>query len=204
MNTREKIIKESLKLFSKKGYDGVSMRDIASAVNIKASSIYSHFKSKEDIYSAIVKEMDNRYEKEAKKLNIDGINPKKDVNMYQDISLDLLLNLGKSLFLYFIHDEYTSSFRKMVTIGQYSNEDLAQNYTKQYFDDPITYQSTLFEMLIKQGNFINADSKIMAMHFFAPIYQLMVLCDTNPTREEEALSLLENHIIQFCRLYKCR
>jgi len=32
---RKKLIAESLELFSKRGYDGVSMRDIAAAVGIK-------------------------------------------------------------------------------------------------------------------------------------------------------------------------
>ena len=43
-NTKQKIIEESLKLFSEKGYEGVSMREIASAVGIKGASIYNHFK----------------------------------------------------------------------------------------------------------------------------------------------------------------
>lgn len=44
MNTREKIISESLNLFSRKGFDAISVRDIAKAVGIKASSLYNHFK----------------------------------------------------------------------------------------------------------------------------------------------------------------
>ena len=41
--TKERIIYESLRLFSEKGYDGVSMREIAAAVEIKAASLYAHF-----------------------------------------------------------------------------------------------------------------------------------------------------------------
>ena len=49
-STKERIIFESLNLFSQKGYDGVSMRDIAAAVGIKGASIYNHFKGKEEIF----------------------------------------------------------------------------------------------------------------------------------------------------------
>jgi len=47
--TKRDIVLESARLFYKKGYDGVSMREIAQAVDVKASSIYNHFSSKEDI-----------------------------------------------------------------------------------------------------------------------------------------------------------
>lgn len=41
-------------LFSHGGYDGVSMRDIANAVGIKAASLYNHFSDKEDLYLATI------------------------------------------------------------------------------------------------------------------------------------------------------
>ena len=47
MNNKEKIFHVSIDLFSKYGYDGVSVRKIASEVGIKESSIYNHYKSKE-------------------------------------------------------------------------------------------------------------------------------------------------------------
>ena len=41
-NTKEIILFESLKLFADKGYDGVTVRDIAAEVGIKQSSLYKH------------------------------------------------------------------------------------------------------------------------------------------------------------------
>ena len=43
MTTKERIIDQALDLFSRKGYDGVSVRDISGAVGIKESSLYNHF-----------------------------------------------------------------------------------------------------------------------------------------------------------------
>ena len=45
MTTKEKITETALDLFSQRGYDGVSVRDIARAVGIRESSIYNHFQS---------------------------------------------------------------------------------------------------------------------------------------------------------------
>ena len=54
MTTKEKILCTALELFSQRGYDGVSVRDIARAVGIRESSIYNHFKSKQAIFDGIV------------------------------------------------------------------------------------------------------------------------------------------------------
>ena len=52
--TKEELLLESLKLFAKYGYDGVSISMIANKLNIVKSAIYKHFKSKEDIFNSII------------------------------------------------------------------------------------------------------------------------------------------------------
>ncbi len=200
--TKDRIIYESLKLFSEKGYAGVSMREIACAVNIKAASLYAHFKGKEDIYKAIGITMKNRYNDEAHKLSIDGNNPNKDVNVYKQISTEELYNIGKELFIYFTTDEFTKMYRKMLTLGQYEDSDIAREYSQLYYDDCIEYQKRLFAMLASFGAFREADYEIMAIHFFTPIYTLITLYDRQPEREKELLDILRRHIEQFVLLYK--
>lgn len=51
--TKEKIFDVAVDLFSKHGYNGVSVRKIADGAGIKESSIYNHFKSKEEILHCI-------------------------------------------------------------------------------------------------------------------------------------------------------
>jgi len=54
-NTRKKeILSKAAKLFKKKGYSAVTMRDIAEGLNIKAASLYNHISSKQEILSTIV------------------------------------------------------------------------------------------------------------------------------------------------------
>jgi AcrR family transcriptional regulator len=45
--TQRRILLVSIPLYARRGYDGTSMRDIARAAGIKASSIYEHFSGKE-------------------------------------------------------------------------------------------------------------------------------------------------------------
>jgi len=51
--TKERIMDAAIVLFSDKGCDKVSMRDIAAEVGIKAASIYNHFPSKRAILKNI-------------------------------------------------------------------------------------------------------------------------------------------------------
>ena len=54
ITTRQKIVICSLDLFAVKGYTETSVRDIASAVGIKAASLYNHFSSKDDMLQYIL------------------------------------------------------------------------------------------------------------------------------------------------------
>ena len=202
MNTKKKILDVALTLFSEKGYGNVYVGQIAEGVGIKAPSLYKHYKSKQDIFEAILTEMRKRYDNEAANLNITGSNIKLDAESYNNISEDELVKIGTGLFLFFIHDEYECKFRKMLTIEQFSNKELAELFSSQYYYEPLKYQSGLLSLLVGQGQMKDEDTDIMALQFFAPIYLLMTVCDREPDREKEALKELEKHIRQFSRLYK--
>ena len=201
MNTKQKIIDAALTLFSEKGYANVFVGQIAEAVGIKAPSLYKHFKSKQDIFDSILDEMKKSYEKQAGSLNFSGIDPNSDAQFFSDIGEDGLVKAGIGLFMYFLHDEYTQKFRKMLTLEQYQNGELAQLFTKQYFDDPLAYQGAMMTILCGTGVLCGTEPDIMALQFYAPISTLLTLCDRHPEREPEALSLLERHIRQFSKLY---
>lgn len=52
-NRRAMILDEAARLFSTRGYESTSMRDIAAAVGMLPGSIYYHFPSKDEILAAI-------------------------------------------------------------------------------------------------------------------------------------------------------
>lgn len=202
MDTKKKILDVALTLFSEKGYGNVYVGQIAEGVGIKAPSLYKHYKSKRDIFEAILEEMRNRYDKETEHLNMSGDDFTIDFKLYKNISEDELVKMGIGLFSFFLHDEYECKFRKMLTIEQFSNKELADLFSEQYFNQPLKYQTGLLHLLILQGYMKNEDADVMALQFFAPIYLLMTVCDREPQKEAEALETLEKHIRQFSRMYK--
>jgi len=54
MSLKEKIVQESLQLFSLKGFLGTSMNDILEAANTSKGGFYNHFKSKEELFFAVL------------------------------------------------------------------------------------------------------------------------------------------------------
>ena len=201
MDTKQRIIDEALTLFSEKGYANVFVNDIAEKVGIKAPSLYKHYKSKQAIFDAIIDEMNHRFEQQAQALNINGVDPSADAEIYKNMDEDHLVKLGTDLFTYYLHDSYTKRFRKMLTLEQFKNKELAKVYSGQYFDMPLSYQGMLLGLLVSQGVLSADDVSVMTLQFYAPIYLLLTLCDREPEREEEALKLMEKHIRQFDKLY---
>ena len=59
METKNKILEESIKLFNIHGIDQVSIRQIASEVNISHSNLTYHYKSKNEILHEVYSRMDN-------------------------------------------------------------------------------------------------------------------------------------------------
>ena len=201
MNTKQRILDEALTLFSEKGYANVFVNDIAERVGIKAPSLYKHYKNKQAIFDAIIDEMSSKFEQQAQALSINGTDPAADAEVYKSMSEDHLIKLGNDLFAYFLHDSYTKRFRKMLTLEQFNDKDLARVYSEQYFDKPLSYQGMLLGLLVAQGLLVTENVPIMTLHFYAPIYMLLTVCDREPDREPEALKLLEEHIRQFDKLY---
>jgi TetR/AcrR family transcriptional repressor of nem operon len=56
MILKEKIIHESLKLFSLKGFTSTSIQDILAAANTSKGGFYNHFSSKEDLFYQVLDE----------------------------------------------------------------------------------------------------------------------------------------------------
>ncbi len=54
---RAQLIKAAHKVFAKKGYAGATTAEIAKAANLTKGALYFHFKNKEDIFFAVIKDL---------------------------------------------------------------------------------------------------------------------------------------------------
>mgnify|MGYP004590336625 FL=1 len=196
-DTKEKILEEALKLFSMKGYEAVSVGEIAKAVGIKAPSLYNHYPSKQAIFEAIVEETAQRYDKFTDKIDIHVGDSGKDIGVFSEIDEAFLFDKVRKIFVYSLHDETTSRFRRMMTIEQFRSEELSRLYTKRYIERIEKYHEGIFRVLIKKGEIKEADPETLSMMYISPVITLLGVCDREPDLKDECIEKLGAHVHLF-------
>lgn len=201
-NTKEQILEEALTLFSQQGYDGISVRDIARAVGIRESSLYKHYRGKQDIFDSLLANMVENHRQAIKNFQIPHEDFTQAAAAYQKLGIDGLKMLCRRVYQYYTKDPHGSRFRRILLMEQFRNNDAKDAYHNFFICDALDYQNRLFAELIKIGLYKEADPQIMALEFYAPIYLLIDRYDGSATGEREGLKLLDRHIDQFTALYQ--
>lgn len=198
-DTRQKALDKALELFSAKGYDSVSVGEIAKAVGIKAPSLYNHFPSKQAIFDAIVDSTAAKYEADTDKINIHVQDVKRDIPIFTETTEEALFEKVRQIFEYSLHNDTVSRFRRMMTIEQFRSPELAALYSKRYVERILNYHADIFRALIASGEITAADPDALAMMYVAPVITLIGICDRQPEREQECLEKLRDHVRLFFR-----
>ncbi len=194
LKTKQRVLDAALELFSTQGFEATSIAQIADAVGVRKASLYSHFDSKQDILDCLIQSIMERY----------SSHPVRSLAGCVDAELDPdgVVRLVTEQIRYTIHDPYVSRARKMLTIEQYRNPELAKLKTKQSYTDVLAFAEALMERLVASGRLKAFDTQVMAAQFAMPVSGWMALCDREPEREDEVFELIERHIRQFFEVYK--
>jgi AcrR family transcriptional regulator len=193
MNTKDKIIEVALDLFSVNGYESVSVRDISKAVGIKESSLYNHFKNKQDIFDTIIQVCTEKAMNQYKDLKIDQT-LQGDFKVYDRISEELLIKISMDLFEFYVTDKDMSRFRKILIIEQFKNKTIQDVYFKHFMDDAIQFQTQLFHYLMEVGALKKSNPETLAYEFYSPIFLLM---NRYNTLDETVKKQIVEHIKHF-------
>ncbi|MDD3615465.1 MAG: TetR/AcrR family transcriptional regulator [Lachnospiraceae bacterium] len=203
MTTKERIVDEALSLFSVNGYKGTSVKRIADAVGIKDSSLYKHFKSKQEILDTIVDTMRQHIEDISCEFGLPADdNIEEAAAVYAAFDEKMLVELSNKIFLFYLNDSFVSRFWRMGTIEQFQNPEVYGVFKKLFLEDSIAYQTTLFAELSRQDIFIQADPQVMAVYFYTPIFFLLNKYASDVEHEEEALEILDKQVREFYRIYR--
>lgn len=175
MNTKEKIFDVSLDLFSKKGYDSVSLREIAEEVGIKKSSIYSHYSSKEAILMEIFEYFTNQLEPENLPTT-DNIFLSSDNETLLE-NPELFYHQGSEAIKKMLSLERNIKIFKLIFIQMHYNETIRLFFQNEILVKPLIFWNDFFTILKEKG-IINEDSntKLLAKEYYSfPIYLLLEL-----------------------------
>lgn len=201
MDTKKKIIEVSLALFAQKGFDGVSVREIAKEVGVRESALYKHYKNKEDILDKIIEEMisniRNGYElRHVPETLTEGV-----AEGYRNISEEQLCEMSWSIFKMFTEEPKLSNFRRLLMREQFHNKTFAKYYDKFFIEGVIESQAKTFLQLVDSGLFRKTDERIIALHFYGPIMLLFQQYDCEPEKKDEIKEMLFKHVRAFGENY---
>ena len=199
--TKETILEKALDLFSVYGYDGVSVKEIADAVGIKDSSLYKHFKSKQEIFETLLAGMNERFEQTVTFYNLPQGEIAAVTKQYGQNDLAWLKAAVDAVFLFFTSDAYATKFLHLLMIEQYKNNEAARLFETWFIDGALTFQTQLFAQMMQEGYFRQAEPRAVAVQFYGPILLLVLLYDSKPEKREEALKLLHSHVEEFAKNY---
>ena len=192
MSTKEKILEDSLTLFSKQGYDGTSVEQIAQSVGIKAPSLYKHFKGKEEILNAIIDSAEARYE--------ESFGSEKNIGKLPESKEEFVLaTMGKLSFT--MHDPLIRKIRMLLVQEQFRNPRFAQITTKHQMEGVQKMYERIIEGMMKKGLFIEEDPQMLSVELTGPAVLLIAKADREPQSSEQILKDLEKHIRHFCKVY---
>lgn len=165
METKELILKNALDMFSRSGYDAVSIRDIAKAVNIKESSIYYHFRNKQDILDSLVE----KYKRHISELTDMLQASMQTVHTESSLSWDWL---REYYFENYLFDPFCNQMMRFMMIEQFHNENMRVLYNYFLFELPKDIQTGSFRVLVQLGILNKQQAEQIGNDFFANMTML--------------------------------
>jgi AcrR family transcriptional regulator len=193
VSTKERIFMTAVDLFSQKGYSGVSVRDITRAVGINESSMYNHFKNKEALLGSIFEYFEERiggavFSEEA----VDGIIDQAGPLAFLEQSLDL--------FVQRLGDPVMNQIGRILTIEQFSNENIRQLFERQVFEVPRRIYIRAFAKMIRDGAIQPFEPEMLANEYLAysvSLYYEYAVVKHDFIEVEQIRELVSKHIAFF-------
>jgi AcrR family transcriptional regulator len=192
-NTKDQILEVSLKLFSEKSYYGASIRDIAKEIGKRESSIYNHFKSKEEIFEQLIEKFSNR-------------------NFGSIILTDHLINIiskPEKFFLMLaenlVHFWNSNEERMFIKIllAKSNLEDFKKYYTiENYLNDFKALSEFILKEMINHKFIKKIDLIILSNEFLSPLFLLAMELILGIKSETQQKDLIKSHVTFFWEAVK--
>ena len=169
-NWKDEILIVALHLFARDGYEAVSVSQIAGELDMTKGALYRHYKSKRDIFDCIVQRMEQQDSEQARQNEVPEESIEKVPEEYQNVSVEDFVGYSKSMFEYWTEDDFASSFRKMLTLEQFRNEEMQNLYQQYLVSGPAEYVKDLFKNMEIKNPEEEAVKFYANMFFYYSVY----------------------------------
>jgi len=197
-DTKQLILDTALELFSQRGYSSVSIRDISGKIGIKESTIYYHFKNKQDIFDVLCKSFENTMYAIPSQFS-------SQMAKVTKVEKEAFLMVCHAYFTNYLMVEPINRFLRMLILEQGINEIAAKMYHNIMFDEAVSNQIIIFSWLIQIKFLKNetVESMVMAYHMGVVylFHRYLIRGDITDEIKKTIQEELSKHIEHFLKLY---
>lgn len=182
-DTGQSILKTALRLFSTDGYRAVSMSAIAAGLGITKGALYRHYKSKRDIFDSIIARMEKLDAQKAAEYELPLQTAAQAPAQYENICAGRIIEYARAQFTYWTEDEFAAQFRRLLTLEQYRDPQMARLYHDYLCAGPLEYTA---DMLAAAGI---AQPEQRAIQLYAPMFLMYEIYDAAQDKSAAAAAL---------------
>lgn len=154
VGTKNKIFETAIELFKDKGFENVSVRDIAARVGIRQSAVYNHFKSKQHILDTIYDFYECQFV-----INCPAVRDL-EPTLKTGSLLDIILSV-----VYGFNGEYAQKMYdiSIIIMQRLSTDERAgQIHASLLIDSGVSFVERVFDRAVELGRIAPLDTKLMA------------------------------------------
>lgn len=178
VGTRKRIFDSAVNLFMLKGFNNVRLRDIAGSVGIRQSTIYNHFKSKQEILDTIYDYYCYYFLKDRPSLE------DMELKLQNESLMDIIMSIR-----YEFKEDYLENISDITKIifQRVGIDDRANDIVRSLMvEEGISYVETIFDKAVKMGRFAEVDAHDMAVFISSVRIFTLFIWITDPSPESLA------------------
>lgn len=159
VSTKELIMDAAIDLFAKWGYDKVSIREIAREVGIRESSIYNHYKGKEELMDTII----NYFITELSRMDPNEMPMEA---LLEQFGAEGFMNMGAQAYLQRINTPRIAKIWRIISIELFRNDKVRTFFKSTMVEMPVAAWEQTFRRMMELGYIRQCDTRMLAQEFF--------------------------------------
>ncbi|WP_180954096.1 TetR/AcrR family transcriptional regulator [Bacillus sp. M6-12] len=166
--TKDKILDAAIDLFSQKGFSGVSIREITKEVGIKESSLYNHYKNKDEILEQILSAFRKEFAKTLPPVSLLD-------DILENSTLEGFFERGFERFREHIDNETNEKCWRILFMEQFRSAAAREIFLNDLIKDTLDFLEVVFEKLIELGKIKDTYSPaVLASEYQYPTFSMLV------------------------------
>jgi AcrR family transcriptional regulator len=158
IGTRESIMESAINLFSEKGYDATSIRDISGKVGINEASIYNHYKNKEDIMDSIIESFIAGFSFNATEVPME--------ELIEKYGPEGFVNNAVRSSLEHLKEPRIGKINRLICIELFHNKKVRGFFKETFMEPSYMIWEQIFRKMMDLGYIKESDASMLAAEFF--------------------------------------